>query len=93
MPRFYCAAALVSDTALELPAGAARHVQVLRLQPGDSITLFDGQSTDEFDATITRMGRSDVAACCRWRRWRCRSRAASDCAVATAAPGRPVACT
>ncbi len=61
MPRFFCAAALVSDTALELPAGAARHVQVLRLQPGDSITLFDGQSADEFDATVTRMGRSDVA--------------------------------
>ena len=60
MPRFYCAAALVSDTALELPPGAARHVQVLRLQPGDSITLFDGQSADEFDATVTRMGRSDV---------------------------------
>lgn len=61
MPRFYCAAALVSDTALDLPPGAARHVQVLRLQPGDSITLFDGHSADEFDATVTRMGRSDVA--------------------------------
>ncbi|MDH4450149.1 MAG: 16S rRNA (uracil(1498)-N(3))-methyltransferase [Rhodoferax sp.] len=60
MPRFYCAAALVSDQTLELPPGAARHVQVLRLQPGDSITLFDGQSADEFDATILRMGRSDV---------------------------------
>nr|WP_315464890.1 16S rRNA (uracil(1498)-N(3))-methyltransferase [uncultured Rhodoferax sp.] len=60
MPRFYCAAALLSDTALVLPAGAARHVQVLRLQPGDSITLFDGHSADEFDATVTRMGRSDV---------------------------------
>ena len=60
MPRFHCATTLVSDTALDLPAGAARHVQVLRLQPGDSITLFDGLSDAEFDATITRMGRSDV---------------------------------
>jgi 16S rRNA (uracil1498-N3)-methyltransferase len=60
MPRFYCATALVSDTALDLPPGATRHVQVLRLQPGDSITLFDGRSADEFDATVTRMGRSDV---------------------------------
>lgn len=60
MPRFYCATALVSDTALDLPPGAARHVQVLRLQPGDSITLFDGRSADEFDAIVTRMGRSDV---------------------------------
>lgn len=60
MPRFYCATSLVSDTALDLPPGAARHVQVLRLQPGDSITLFDGGSADEFDATVIRMGRSDV---------------------------------
>ncbi|WP_296510231.1 16S rRNA (uracil(1498)-N(3))-methyltransferase [Rhodoferax sp.] len=60
MPRFYCATPLLSDSELDLPAGAARHVQVLRLQPGDSITLFDGRSQDEFDATVTRMGRSDV---------------------------------
>jgi len=60
MPRFYCATPLASDTSLELPPGATRHVQVLRLQPGDSITLFDGQSDNEFDATVTRMGRSDV---------------------------------
>jgi 16S rRNA (uracil1498-N3)-methyltransferase len=45
--------------ALSLPAGAARHVQVLRLQPGDVITLFNGEG-GEFDATVTRMGRSDV---------------------------------
>jgi 16S rRNA (uracil1498-N3)-methyltransferase len=72
MPRFYCPNPLNSDTLLELPAGAARHVQVLRLQPGDTITLFNGghRSTPavdmgshpngEFEATITHMGRSDV---------------------------------
>lgn len=68
MPRFYCPAPLVTDALLELPAGAARHVQVLRLQPGDAITLFNaGPGWDsasspggEFDATVTRMGRSDV---------------------------------
>ncbi len=60
MPRFYCATTLVSDTPLELPPGAARHVQVLRLQPGDRISLFDGLGAREFEATITRMGRSDV---------------------------------
>jgi 16S rRNA (uracil1498-N3)-methyltransferase len=32
---------------------------VLRLQPGDGITLFNGQG-GEFEATVTRMGRSDV---------------------------------
>ena len=37
-------------------------MQVLRLQPGDHITLFNGQPgpEGEFDATVTRMGRSDV---------------------------------
>ncbi len=59
MPRFYCPAPLQTGLALSLPAGAARHVQVLRMQPGDSITLFNGEG-GEFDATVTRMGRSDV---------------------------------
>ncbi len=65
MPRFYCPTALVSDALLDLPASAARHVQVLRLQPGDTITLFNGGPTvarpgGEFEASIERMGRSDV---------------------------------
>ena len=69
MPRFYCPAALQTGLTLELPAGPARHVQVLRLQPGDAITLFnhgpDGEGWDqlqggEFDATVTQMGRSNV---------------------------------
>ncbi len=65
MPRFYCPAPLVTGGLLNLPAGAARHVQVLRLQPGDSITLFNGGphalgSAGEFSANITHMGRSDV---------------------------------
>jgi len=65
MPRFYCPTPLIPGELLDLPAGAARHVQVLRLQPGDSITLFNGGpgipgSGGEFDATVTRMGRSDV---------------------------------
>ncbi len=59
MPRFYCPAPLHTGLALSLPPGAARHVQVLRMQPGDVITLFNGEG-GEFDATVTRMGRSDV---------------------------------
>jgi 16S rRNA (uracil1498-N3)-methyltransferase len=59
MPRFYCPVPLASGQSLDLPAGAARHVQVLRLQPGVRITLFNGEG-GEFDATIEEMGRRDV---------------------------------
>ena len=44
MPRFHCPSALRSGDDIELPPGAARHVQVLRLQPGDGITLFQGRA-------------------------------------------------
>ncbi len=70
MPRFYCPLALQAGSEIELPTGAARHVQVLRLQPGDAITLFHGGLEDvgvdaaalagEFDATIVHMGRAAV---------------------------------
>ena len=66
MPRFYCPTPLATGDVLDLPAGAARHAQVLRLQPGDAITLFNGMADaphagGEFEATVLRMGRSDVA--------------------------------
>jgi 16S rRNA (uracil1498-N3)-methyltransferase len=70
MPRFFCPAALETGRTIDLPAGAARHVQVLRLQPGDTVTLFNngpGWMGDtgktmggEFTATVTQMGRSHV---------------------------------
>ena len=44
---------------LVLPASAARHVQVLRLQPGAALTLFDGLG-GEWSAAVLRMGRRDV---------------------------------
>ncbi len=59
MPRFHCATALNTGQSLALPAGAARHVQVLRLQPGAAITLFNGQG-GEFRAVVEQIGRSDV---------------------------------
>lgn len=60
MPRFHCSVPLSAGASLALPAGAARHVQVLRMQPGDALTLFDGAG-GEYAATVERMGRSDVA--------------------------------
>jgi 16S rRNA (uracil1498-N3)-methyltransferase len=59
MPRFHCPVPLASGQVLDLPAGAARHVQVLRLQPGAHITLFNGEG-GEFETTIEQIGRRDV---------------------------------
>jgi 16S rRNA (uracil1498-N3)-methyltransferase len=58
-PRFHCPVHLLPDSELPLPANAARHVQVLRMQPGQALTLFDGQGM-EAEARITHMGRQDV---------------------------------
>ena len=59
MPRFHVDIPLAAPGEISLPAGAARHVQVLRLQPGDALTLFDG-SGPEWQAEVTAMGRSEV---------------------------------
>ena len=60
--RFYADIALVPGQSVTLPDATARHVQVLRLQPGGHITLFNGRgdAEGEFDATVERMGRSEV---------------------------------
>ena len=65
MPRFHCPAPLATSAELDLPPGAARHVQVLRLQPGGRVTLFNGQPyaghpEGAFEAVVERMGRHDV---------------------------------
>jgi 16S rRNA (uracil1498-N3)-methyltransferase len=59
MPRFYCLGPLATGQSLQLPAGAARHVQVLRLQPGAAVTLFNGEG-GEYNALVEHMGRSEV---------------------------------
>ncbi|HKX94330.1 MAG TPA: 16S rRNA (uracil(1498)-N(3))-methyltransferase [Methylibium sp.] len=46
---------------IELPPDATRHVQVLRLQPGDALTLFDGQG-GEWSAEVRTMGKREVHA-------------------------------
>ena len=60
--RFFADIALVTGQTVSLPEQTARHVQVLRLQPGERITLFNSHENaeGEFDATVQRMGRSDV---------------------------------
>lgn len=58
-PRLHCPAPLAPGASLALPSGAARHVQVLRMQPGDELTLFNGEG-GQWQAVIERMGRTDV---------------------------------
>ncbi len=60
--RFYADLELQPGNTVVLPDHAARHIQVLRLQPGGLITLFNSRTADEgeFEATVVRMGRSDV---------------------------------
>lgn len=58
-PRFFIDRPLRAGEPLALPASTARHVQVLRLQPGAPIVLFNGAG-GEWHATVAQMGRSDV---------------------------------
>ncbi len=60
LPRFFVAPPLQAGESCVLPPGPTRHVQVLRLQPGDAITLFDGQG-GEWQACIEQIGRSVVS--------------------------------
>ena len=63
MPRFHCADAPArAAQSLALPPGAARHVQVLRLQPGDALTLFDGRG-GEYEAARRAHGPQRGARC------------------------------
>jgi len=59
-PRFFVAPPLHAGESCVLPPGPTRHVQVLRLQPGDAITVFDGQG-GEWQARIEQIGRSVVS--------------------------------
>jgi 16S rRNA (uracil1498-N3)-methyltransferase len=61
VPRFFCSHPLHAGLSLDLPADTSRHIQVLRLQPGATITLFDGRG-GEYTACILQMGRHTVAA-------------------------------
>jgi 16S rRNA (uracil1498-N3)-methyltransferase len=58
-PRLYCPVALSEGMQLNLSAAASRHVQVLRMQPGQNVVLF-GHGAGQWLATITSIGRSQV---------------------------------
>ncbi|WP_425500766.1 16S rRNA (uracil(1498)-N(3))-methyltransferase [Pseudaquabacterium terrae] len=59
MPRLHVPAALAAGLDTVLPPNATRHVQVLRLQPGAELCLFDG-SGGEWRAEVRAIGRREV---------------------------------
>jgi 16S rRNA (uracil1498-N3)-methyltransferase len=61
VPRIHHPLPLQVGEVFELSPEGARHVQVLRLQPGDALTLFgDPRLGGEWSARVVRMGRSQV---------------------------------
>jgi 16S rRNA (uracil1498-N3)-methyltransferase len=61
MPRFYCSQELSVGAAVALPDHVAHHVQVLRMTPGDEITLFNGEG-GEYIASLTAMDKKRATA-------------------------------
>ena len=57
--RLFVDLPLASGTELSLPPGPARHAQVRRVQPGDTLQLFDGHGS-EWPAEVLAVGRSEV---------------------------------
>ena len=58
-PRIHVDRPLAPGAEFALGATAARHVQVLRLQPGDALTLFDG-SGGQWAGAISTISRREV---------------------------------
>jgi len=59
VPRIHVEQALSPGMELALGANGTRHVQVLRLQPGDALMLFDGRG-GQWTGSITAMTRREV---------------------------------
>lgn len=57
--RLFVGPPLTVGAELALPPGTARHAQVRRVQPGDTLLLFDGGGCD-WPATVLAVGRSEV---------------------------------
>ncbi|MBB5466245.1 16S rRNA (uracil1498-N3)-methyltransferase [Paraburkholderia sp. CI2] len=56
MPRFFVDIPLYADDVVALPDDVVRHVAVLRLQPGDSLALFNGRG-GEYGAELVEVER------------------------------------
>lgn len=61
MPRFFCPQPLALGQLVALPEAVAHHVQVLRMAPGDLITLFNGEG-GEYTASLSEIARRSASA-------------------------------
>jgi 16S rRNA (uracil1498-N3)-methyltransferase len=61
MPRFFCPQPLAIGQIITLPEPVAHHIQVLRLAPGELITVFNGEG-GEYSASLTQIERRSVSA-------------------------------
>ena len=59
MPRFHCPLPLAIGDVLALPENVAHHIQVIRLQAGSMVTLFNGDG-NEYGATLTLLEKKRV---------------------------------
>jgi 16S rRNA (uracil1498-N3)-methyltransferase len=59
VPRLHVDLALQEGATLALPADVARHVQVLRVAPGERLALFNGAG-GQFDAELIEIGKRDA---------------------------------
>ena len=72
MPRFYCPQPLVPGTTIALPEAVAHHIAVVRLAPGELITLFNGEG-GEVQASIVSVAKRSVTRRSARSTWRARS--------------------
>ena len=61
MPRFYCLSPLSTGQTIALPVPVAHHLYVLRMQPGATLTLFDGRG-GQYTSTLAEIGKKHASA-------------------------------
>ncbi|MFC0251105.1 16S rRNA (uracil(1498)-N(3))-methyltransferase [Massilia consociata] len=61
MPRFYCPGPLAAGASVDLPDSVAHHLHVVRMQPGDALTLFDGRG-GQYAALLAEIGKKRASA-------------------------------
>jgi 16S rRNA (uracil1498-N3)-methyltransferase len=61
MPRFYCPQPLAAGAIVDLPEAVAHHLHVVRMQPGDALTLFDGRG-GQYRASLLDTGKKRASA-------------------------------